>query len=802
MMQLLRMPLSPSQAKKGSATEPHRGLVITILGVVVLFQTIHHTLITSKLESEDGLSVACEDGSTAGSDQQCAEHQLFRTWQAAVTPAMEGILPESEDLDKLLIRGTDGSAIEGNEDDDDEEEVINEVLNASTIPMPAKELAPPLEHAVVTTTEGTAVRKDSAATAAPVVAGSSTGGPSIIVAHAGEVQRWGNLTPWAQSLVDLQARMEAQMRNRRSARRQRGHLLAERKETTPLDEIMEVGREMCLQPHRHDYAACVQFLGKNSTPQQQRAALGKHYQALQEERTAWEEAFSQRLNAFGRELCSEPQRKDYPSCVRFLATGNASHPASAIPSSRAQHQPQGDLTPWAQGLLELQATMEAQMKNLHSAHKMHQHGAVISTPPPSGAATTRPPKPEKSTLEEIMTTGREMCLQPHRRNYSSCAYFLNNEPTPEHLFDERFKALETNHKAWERNFTENVMSFGQELCRDPKRSGYASCLQFLSGKNTRSGDASDGHRVPEGNLSESIMAFGRELCSEPHRKDYASCAKFRQPAEHALRKEALPTIFPGEIHWRKVTAWQSETPAKQQHLRGASSGLVYDAGELRQTQWSGMIPKVACITVVPCGKMAKIWMKHFINNFRMQKYEGPRELVLVYHYQDTETAHLVAQYANGISIKAVAAMSEDYPSTAAFRFGAWKSDAEVIARWDFDAWHNPKQLSMQVRALALSGRPACVLKRWSVRGRAGGALDHRTAEGGDDRADAALVGEAVWMRQHWYPLLDGLNIAASTARAHHVVQVDMPTLNIYDEDLYDLAPAKDSQCRPSSKNQV
>merc|ERR1719333_1840236 len=133
-----------------------------------------------------------------------------------------------------------------------------------------------------------------------------------------------------------------------------------------------------------------------------------------------------------------------------------------------------------------------------------------------------------------------------------------------------------------------------------------------------------------------------------------------------------------------------------------------------------MIPKVACITVVPCGEMAQVWMKHFIKNFRMQNYEGPRELVLVYHHEDTETARLVAQHANGVSIKAVAAMSEEYPSATAFRFGAWKSDADVVARWDFDVWHNPKQLSMQVRALALSGRPASVLKGWKVRPRAGG----------------------------------------------------------------------------------
>merc|ERR1719454_2132706 len=83
---------------------------------------------------------------------------------------------------------------------------------------------------------------------------------------------------------------------------------------------------------------------------------------------------------------------------------------------------------------------------------------------------------------------------------------------------------------------------------------------------------------------------------------------------------------------------------------------------------------------------------YFINNFRLQDYEGPRQLVLVYEYTDAEAAELARKYVDGYYIKAVATRSEKFPSTESLRYGAWSSDADVIAQWDFDEWHDPSRL--------------------------------------------------------------------------------------------------------------
>merc|ERR1719335_1593373 len=95
-----------------------------------------------------------------------------------------------------------------------------------------------------------------------------------------------------------------------------------------------------------------------------------------------------------------------------------------------------------------------------------------------------------------------------------------------------------------------------------------------------------------------------------------------------------------------------------------------------------------------------------VNAFRAQKYEGPKQLVIVHHHKDKAAASIATRLADGVYMKAVAAHLP-VPSTMSLRYAAWSADkdADVIARWDMDAYHHPERLSMQVRALGLSGRP-------------------------------------------------------------------------------------------------
>merc|ERR1719401_2905185 len=163
-------------------------------------------------------------------------------------------------------------------------------------------------------------------------------------------------------------------------------------------------------------------------------------------------------------------------------------------------------------------------------------------------------------------------------------------------------------------------------------------------------------------------------------------------------------------------------------------------------------------------------MRYLIDNFKLQHYEGERELVLVHQQGDVETSRLLQQYADGKTIK-VGTVSTG-SATLAFRYGAWLAgDADVIAHWDFFAWYHPERLATQVRALAFSGRPACLLDSWTV---LDGKTDQRSVVSEGDQSEDTLVGEASWIRRYWLLV---------PTKAEHLVRVQQSAeLVVYNRD--------------------
>jgi len=217
------------------------------------------------------------------------------------------------------------------------------------------------------------------------------------------------------------------------------------------------------------------------------------------------------------------------------------------------------------------------------------------------------------------------------------------------------------------------------------------------------------------------------------------------------------------LQWLPVKAWKERQPG---HDTGAWA-VPLTRQQLNQGKWKGAVPKVGCITAVPRGAQHRIM--YVVNGFLLQEYEGASQLVIVYHQGDEASAKVVRGYADGQRIKGVAFRGEgDLPSTMALRYGAWSSDAEVIAQWDFDDVHHPDRLSLQVRALAVAKRPA--------------SLDLGDPEDGAPAAgrEASIVGEAAWMREHWHPLLDEERGVLERAQAHNIVLVDAPELLLVD----------------------
>lgn len=263
-------------------------------------------------------------------------------------------------------------------------------------------------------------------------------------------------------------------------------------------------------------------------------------------------------------------------------------------------------------------------------------------------------------------------------------------------------------------------------------------------------------------LTERAQSLGQELCADPSRKGYAACEQFL--------KVEVPTSSPERI----LSLTRAPANAKTTSFLERRGNLphVVMKDDIRDKKWQARIPKVACILAVPNGTQAEWRLKYVVNNFRAQSYEGPKQLILVYHYQNLRVARLMQQYADGQYIKAVAART-DVPSTTSLRFGAWAADADadVLAHWDFDAWHHPERLSMQVRALGFTGRSACVLKKWTV---VGGRNDRKIVSDGIGLS-GSMIGQRAWMEKNWYPLLEGEDARIKHAKGH-LAQLDMPEL--------------------------
>jgi len=220
---------------------------------------------------------------------------------------------------------------------------------------------------------------------------------------------------------------------------------------------------------------------------------------------------------------------------------------------------------------------------------------------------------------------------------------------------------------------------------------------------------------------------------------------------------SMPTIR----HKRKVSEFL-EASKKQ--------AMIVSKNDVRHMQWTGKLPKVAAIASIKGDRKHKARMMYFVDNFKLQTYEGEKELVLVYHFKDTLAAELVNRYANDRGIKGVVAhdKSQDmFPSDPALRYAAWASDADVIAQWDVDEYHDPNRLSLQVRAMAYANRHACVLSTTST-------SHSQEEEENKELHSVSLIGERSWMKEHWHPLREEEESeVVDTFKAGEIVELDM-----------------------------
>lgn len=234
---------------------------------------------------------------------------------------------------------------------------------------------------------------------------------------------------------------------------------------------------------------------------------------------------------------------------------------------------------------------------------------------------------------------------------------------------------------------------------------------------------------------------------------------------------AKSAFMPKRLQWSAaIPVVHHQKLKKADFLEAPAKGpVVVSKGDVRHLHWTGKLPKVSAITWIKGDRKTRARMMYFVDNFQLQDYEGEKQLILVYHYKDAVAASIIQKHADGERVKGVAAHDfsvETFPSDPALRYAAWgASDADIIAQWDFDEWHDPNRMSLQVRAMVHASRHACVLSTMST--------SHSQAEEEREIHTVSIIGERSWMQEHWHPFCKRKSDVTSSFLSGQVVELDM-----------------------------
>jgi len=338
-------------------------------------------------------------------------------------------------------------------------------------------------------------------------------------------------------------------------------------------------------------------------------------------------------------------------------------------------------------------------------------------------------------------------------------------------FEASQQKMNHDHQEWQEGFDANAADYFTHLCAEEPRRSYPACAKFVAREALRASKSGDSASAA------SPLSFDSS--------DAGTTTEAPKATNTASNLRGAAGVD-DRLSWtRLISSLKQGSDSK-----GLSEGLVaLERSQLRSQKWHGLLPKVACVVAIPSGSNAKAQIKHVIENFRLQSYDLTRaQLVFLYRAPsptamssleaDREVEELVREHADGTLITGVAARTHgEFPSTTSLRFAAWATDADVIARWNFDEWYHADRLLMQVRALAVTSRPVSLLKRWTVMGSENASSG--TVLSDDIGWESSIVGEAAWMKEHWMPLLYHERQVLGGVQAHSVVQVDMPELSTY-----------------------
>eukprot|EP00929_Paragymnodinium_shiwhaense_P005275 TRINITY_DN106_c0_g1_i1.p1 TRINITY_DN106_c0_g1~~TRINITY_DN106_c0_g1_i1.p1 ORF type:complete len:893 (-),score=215.80 TRINITY_DN106_c0_g1_i1:129-2807(-) len=761
----------------------NKGLLV-LLGLTVAYQIVYQAFLASRLPADmDGMNgdadtdAVCEVGSLKSGSPHCLEQQLFRTWQRAEQQGH--VLDDSEEeLERLT-------------------QIRLEEFRSVTTAKP-KTTAPEVEGE--STGSGIVVSE-----AMPMVSfGTQEKIEKIYNKTMATLSSHSDVTPWAQQLLDSQTKLDARLQHLPSVQHDRHQKWEEK-----FDKLYEETMEVIHHPSKSAYAKHAEEMMAEMEQQKRQIENRpsvKRARAI-ERQTKLDQLYNQTLAAIKNRHVADDyvheledtmhnfeQRAEHlPSLRRSQALAHQRKFDELYESTMAKLKNHSSVSDWADHLQEQQAEMQYKLEHLHDHDHAHAKNHTL--------------------LDQIVHFGARLCNTSDRQQQAACKEFeatfssvpshsdslqhaMSAEALARHARHADWRArlneefanhtaqlenalhdLEERDHKWEESFEDSANSYLEELCSDPERAGYPACATLrkrASATKPASAGAAASSRLRGAPATQAVDRPPASSASTSRSLRGASPTKEidRPSASPASSRLRGSVASPGPSTWADVVAAGSgkgKMTDKQAWLVGRDQLMSY--------QWEGKKPSVTCIVSITAEDATEAKLGALISNFRLQTYAGRRALMLLYRHTDTAVGEMLQSYADGTAIKAVPARSfGDFPSTTAFRYGAWAADGEVIARWNVDEWYHPHRLTMQIESMLLSGRPVSLLKTWTVHGSADGVFETNITD--KIGWEGSLVGESSWMKSHWMPLLSEERHMLDI-QSYDVAQIDMPELLAY-----------------------
>lgn len=782
-----------SNVKMSAVT--NKGL-LTFLGVTIAYQICYQAFLLSRLPVDDDSDAVCQVGSLSSGTPKCLEQQLFQSWQRASLQGQDHVLDDAEEeLERLTqVR-------------------LDEFRSPATQPTPQAPL-----QSETDAKQGSGILVGEAA---PIVSfGTAEKIEKIYSETMANLGKRSNVTPWAQQLLDSQAKLEAHHNHLPSVQHDRHEKFVEehKKFEEDFDKLYEKTMDAIHHPHKSEYAQHAEDMMKEMEQKKREIESKpsvKHARALARQ-AKLDQLYNQTLASirnrhvaedYAHELSDvmhkfEDRADHLPSMQRAKIAESHRKFDELYDATMAKLQNHSTESAWAHHLEEEQHEMEYKLEHLHDHDHAHHAKAAH----------------KDSLLDEIVQLGRNLCDTPERRARPSCSEFMSNFSnvsihsdalkhalSPEamarhqhhvdwraHLneefashaaqYDKALHDLEEKDHKWEEAFQSSTNSYLEQLCSDPERAAYPACATLRRSTPAKPAEPASlsSSRLRGASTDASTTAAPAAAATSSRLRGASAAPVLYLETAPAASTSSSSRLRGASANAPSLTGWAAVVAAGagKGHGHSIKDAASVTREQLQSFKWAGKMPSIACIAPITAETATAEKLSALVSNFRLQTYGGRRTLQLLFQHSDIAVSELVHRYADGVIVKAVPVRATgQFPSTTALRYGAWATDADIIARWNADEWYHPDRLAMQVEAMVLAARPVSLLKSWTFHGSSVAPFENSAAD--KIGWEGAMMGEKGWMQEHWMPLLAEERDMLGGVQAGGIVQIDMPELMAY-----------------------